>query len=94
MKNKIHSNFIPAIVMLGAGAIDVICSIIRGLPLLEFLQRLLLVMVIFLVIGLVIKLILDKCIALMADKKQSGESENDSDADTGEKKDGTVGAEK
>ena len=79
--------------MLSAGAIDVVCSIISGLALLEFLKRLLLVMVIFLVIGLVIKLILDKCIAGMADKKQSEAAENGGDTDADEKK-GTAGAEK
>lgn len=75
MRNRIRSHFIPAIVMLSAAAIDVIISMIQHLPLLDFLERLLIVMLIFLFIGWVIRLILDKCISIMSDKKEETDKE-------------------
>jgi large-conductance mechanosensitive channel len=72
------TNHIPAIVMLSAGFIVCICNIRKSVSLFEFTRQLLIVLVIFLIIGFVVKLILDKVMTVMADKKEedtNGEGE-------------------
>jgi large-conductance mechanosensitive channel len=72
------TNHIPAIVMLSAGFIVCICNIRKSVSLFEFTRQLLIVLVIFLIIGFVVKLILDKLMTVMADKKEedtNGEGE-------------------
>jgi large-conductance mechanosensitive channel len=64
------TNHIPAIVMLSAGFIVCICNIRKSVSLFEFTRQLLIVLVIFLIIGFVVKLILDKVMTAMADKKE------------------------
>lgn len=63
------TRYIPAIVMLCAGFIYCVLSIRKSLGLLEFTKGLLLVLVIFLVIGGVVKVILDKAMKALEDKK-------------------------
>jgi large-conductance mechanosensitive channel len=72
------TNHIPAIIMLSAGFIVCICNIRKSVSLFEFTRQLLIVLVIFLIIGFVVKLILDKLMTVMADKKEedtNGEGE-------------------
>ena len=63
------TRYIPAIVMLCAGFIFCVCSIHKSESLLAFTEGLLLVLVIFLVIGSIVKVILDKAMKAMEDKK-------------------------
>lgn len=50
---------LPAMIMLTAGAINCVISIIERLSMLAFTKRLLLVLVLFYVLGCVVKLIVD-----------------------------------
>ncbi len=88
MKTK----YIPAIVMLCAGFIYCVCSIHKSVSLLQFTKGLLLVLVIFLIIGGVVKVILDKAMEAMEDKmvenvvkeQQEGEAETLENIDSSE----------
>lgn len=53
------TNYVPAIIMLIAGLIDSVMSIYYRLNLYDFTKRLLLVLVIFYILGIVVKIILD-----------------------------------
>jgi hypothetical protein len=64
------TNHIPAIIMLSAGFIVCICNIRKSVSLFEFTRQLLIVLVVFWIIGLVVKAVLDKGMAAMADKKE------------------------
>lgn len=69
------TNYIPAIVMLSAGFIDCLFAIYQHLSLMEFTRQLLLVLVVFLVLGCVVKIVLDKTMVIMADKEETSEEE-------------------
>jgi flagellar biosynthesis/type III secretory pathway M-ring protein FliF/YscJ len=69
------TNHIPAIVMLSAGFIVCICNIHKSVSLFEFTRQLLIVLVVFLVIGFVVKVVLDRAMAAMADKKEEDTKE-------------------
>ncbi|MCM1282130.1 MAG: hypothetical protein NC180_08830 [Muribaculaceae bacterium] len=58
MKTR-RTNLLPALIMLTAGAIDCVVSIIGHLSMLEFTRRLLIVLVIFYILGSVVKLVVD-----------------------------------
>lgn len=53
------TNAVPAVIMLTAGLIDCICSILCHMPTDRFIRQLLLVLIIFYVIGCVVKIVLD-----------------------------------
>lgn len=69
-------NYIPAIIMLSAGLIDCIFSLYYKLDLMAFTKRLLLVLVIFYILGVVVKLIVD--INFPTDVKESNDLSDDS----------------
>jgi phosphotransferase system glucose/maltose/N-acetylglucosamine-specific IIC component len=69
------TNHIPAIIMLSAGFIVCICNIHKSVSLFDFTRQLLIVLVVFWIIGLVVKAVLDKAMAAMADKKNEDTNE-------------------
>ena len=60
---------IPAIIMLTAGLIDAVISIIYQTDLLSFTKRLLFVLVIFYILGIGVKIILDINFPIMTDEE-------------------------
>lgn len=71
------TNAVPAVVMLLAGLIDCIASIVQRLSLFDFTRRLLIVLVVFYLLGCAVKLVLDVCVMRMADppEEETGEDE-------------------
>ncbi len=73
------TNALPAVIMLTAGLIDCICSILCHMPTDRFIRQLLLVLIIFYVIGCVVKIILDSNFKDMeteeAEKQETKENE-------------------
>lgn len=82
------TNYVPAMVMLAAGFVDCILSIGRDYSLLEFTRQLLLVLLIFLVIGWIARILLDKAMKFFADKKEEEkipEAQEETDSSEAEK---------
>lgn len=73
MKQK----YIPAFIMLAAGAVTSILDIIHKTPKLDSLKRLLLVLLVFYIIGLIAKAIIKKATAIRV--KEVIEEENTTD---------------
>lgn len=71
-------NFLPALIMLIAGAIDCVLSLIQGLPALVFTKRLLLVLLIFFALGTVIQWVVTANFSQMED---DGMTEPEAEAD-------------
>ncbi len=71
MKTK----YIPALVMLTAGLIDCLYTMFSGLGLLDFTKRLLIVLIVFYIIGVVIKIIIDMNFKNMDDTDKNTEPE-------------------
>ncbi len=71
MKTK----YIPALVMLLAGLIDCLYTMFSGLSLLDFTKRLLIVLVVFYIIGVVIKIVIDMNFKNMDDANKTIEPE-------------------
>lgn len=67
------TNYIPALIMLAAGLVNCIISIPLKLQLFDFTKRLLIVLVIFYIIGVVIKIILDMNFKTMDDLDENEE---------------------
>lgn len=76
-----RTNYVPAIIMLLAGLIDSVISIYYKLDLLTYTKRLLLVLVIFYILGIVVKIVLDKYLVLMDDSQTEQTSEENHDED-------------
>lgn len=73
---------IPAIIMLIAGFIACVFGIIQHLEMEMFLKTVLISMIVFLIIGQGVRIVLDRNIGKMADKKEeAGETETASDAE-------------
>ena len=74
MKTK----YIPALVMLLAGLVNCLYTMLSGMSLLDFTKRLLIVLIIFYIIGVVVKIVIDMNFKDLDDdnqKKQSEENE-------------------
>ena len=74
MKTK----YIPALVMLLAGVVNCLYTMLSGMSLLDFTKRLLIVLIIFYIIGVVVKIVIDMNFKDLGDdsqKKQSEENE-------------------
>lgn len=71
MKTK----YIPALVMLTAGLIDCLYTMFSGLSLLDFTKRLLIVLIVFYIIGVVIKIIIDMNFKNMSDTDKNTKPE-------------------
>ena len=55
-----RTNYVPAIVMLLAGAVYCLIGLMSGTPLLDFTVQLLIVLLVFYVLGGIIRMVLDK----------------------------------
>ena len=76
------TNYIPAIIMLSAGAVNCIIGILNHQELKEFTIQLLIVLIVFYIIGIFVKFIIDKNFQDMADITNSDESDDVYDEDT------------
>lgn len=76
------TNYIPAIIMLSAGAVNCIIGIMNHQELKEFTIQLLIVLIVFYIIGIFVKFIIDKNFQDMADITNSDESDDVYDEDT------------
>lgn len=74
--------FLPALIMLVAGAVVCIIDIVNKVDINKSLIKLLLAMVIFYIIGLIARAVINKVLSMMTDKTQEGEAQEN--ADTGE----------
>lgn len=68
------TNYIPAIVMLLAGAVYCLFGLKAQVPLLDFTVQLLIVLLVFYVLGGIIRMVLDRFMGEI--KTKSGEEEN------------------
>lgn len=71
MKTK----YIPALVMLLAGLVNCLYTMLSGMSLLDFTKRLLIVLIIFYIIGVVIKIVIDMNFKNLGDDNQENQSE-------------------
>lgn len=77
---------LPAIIMLIAGLIDSVISIYYRLDMLSFTKRLLFVLVIFYILGIGVKIILDKAFPVMTDE-ETEEAEESEETDESQEED-------
>lgn len=78
------TNYVPAIVMLLAGAVYCLFAIKNDVPLMDFMVQLLIVLMVFFVLGAIVRLLLDHVMNDMADKAEENETdktEADRDSD-------------
>lgn len=75
---------VPAIVMLLAGSVYCLFGILYQIPLMEFLTHLLLILLIFWILGGIIKLVLDKFMGEIEEKKEEEDSEESQEDDSDE----------
>ena len=78
------TNYVPAIVMLLAGAVYCLFGLRGGVPLKDFTVQLLVVLLVFYVLGAIIRLVLDKFMGEIEDKTQSEDTEDAGESDTEE----------
>ena len=64
-----RTNYVPAIVMLLAGAVYCLIGLGSGTPLLDFTVQLLIVLLVFYVLGGIIRMVLDKFMGEVGVKK-------------------------
>ena len=74
------TNYVPAIVMLLAGAVYCLCGLMSGTPLFEFTVQLLIVLLVFYVLGGIIRMVLDRFMGEIEDTSQE-ETENQDDSE-------------
>lgn len=63
--------FIPAIITLTAGLIDCLLTVGRGMTNVEFVRQLLIVLVIFFILGLLVRFLVEKGLQLLEDKEKN-----------------------
>lgn len=85
-----NTKYVPAIIMLSAGFVDCIMAIMQHKPLLDFTKELLLVLVIFLVIGCVVKMVIDKTFRVDEEKEQLPENSEEEQQDVERKEQQTI----
>ena len=74
------TNYVPAIVMLLAGAVYCVIGLMSGTPLLEFSVQLLIVLLVFYILGGIIRMVLDHFMGEVdADKKETENVSNKKD---------------
>ena len=71
MKTK----YIPALVMLLAGLVNCLYTMLSGMSLLDFTKRLLIVLIIFYIMGVVVKIVIDMNFKDLGDDNQKIQSE-------------------
>ena len=78
---------IPAMVMLLAGVVYCLIGIRYQISLFEFLVQLLIVLLVFWMMGGVVRMVLDKFMGEIEDKKESEENEEEDTSEETEEKD-------
>lgn len=63
--------FIPAFITLTAGLIDCLLTVGRGMTNVEFVRQLLIVLVIFFILGLLVRFLVEKGLQLLEDKEKN-----------------------
>ena len=63
--------FIPAIITLTAGLIDCLLTVGRGMTNVEFVRQLLIVLVIFFILGLLVRFLVEKGLQLLEVKEKN-----------------------
>ena len=63
--------FIPAIITLTAGLIDCLLTVGRGMTNVEFVRQLLIVLVIFFILGLLVRFLVEKGLQVLEDKEKN-----------------------
>lgn len=63
--------FIPALITLTAGLIDCLLTVGRGMTNVEFVRQLLIVLVIFFILGLLVRFLVEKGLQLLEDKEKN-----------------------
>lgn len=76
------TNYVPAIVMLLAGAVYCLCGLMSGTPLFEFTVQLLIVLLVFYVLGGIIRMVLDKFMGEVEKKEEVQPVEETSQEET------------
>lgn len=76
------TNYVPAIVMLLAGAVYCLCGLMSGTPLFEFTVQLLIVLLVFYVLGGIIRIVLDKFMGEVEKKEEVQSVEETSQEET------------
>lgn len=66
MKKK----YIPAVITLTAGLLDCLLSIGKGMTNTEYVRQLLIVLVVFFILGLVVRTLVEKGLGVLSDKKE------------------------
>lgn len=80
--------YIPALIMLSAGAVDCALAIRNHLSLGEMLRELLIVLIVFYFVGGVVKFIIDRAIPPIEEEEENGEEQ----AEEGEEGEGEESA--
>ena len=81
------TNYVPAIVMLLAGAVYCLCRLMSGIPLLDFTVQFLIVLLVFYVLGGIIRMVLDKFMGEVGAKEEEKTVEETSEEDLEEEQD-------
>ena len=79
---SMKTNYIPALVMLLAGAVYCLFGLMSGTPLFEFTVQLLIVLLVFYVLGGIIRMILDKFMGEVGTKEKEQPVEEVSEEET------------
>ena len=79
---NMKTNYVPAIVMLLAGAVYCLCGLMSGTPLFEFTVQLLIVLLVFYVLGGIIRMVLDKFMGEVEKKEEVQPVEETSQEET------------
>ena len=79
---NMKTNYVPAIVMLLAGAVYCLCGLMSGTPLFEFTVQLLIVLLVFYVLGGIIRIVLDKFMGEVEKKEEVQSVEETSQEET------------
>lgn len=72
---SMKTNYVPAIVMLVAGAVYCLLGLMSGASLYEFMVHLLIVLLIFYVLGGIIRMVLDRFMGELGTKEEESSEE-------------------
>ena len=78
------TNYVPAIVMLLAGGVYCLFGIYYQVSLMDFCVQLLIVLIIFWIVGGIIRMVLDRFMGEIEDKKEKTEEESKEDEENSE----------
>ena len=82
---SMKTNYVPAIVMLLAGAVYCLCGIMSRTPLLDFSVQLLIVLLVFYILGGIIRIVLDKFMGEVGTKAEEEKPAEEASEEVDEK---------